>query len=490
MKRRATRAWYWRALVSLIVAASFLGYGTVAADGPPVAWEKTLGFSAEGRSVQQTLDGGYIVAGRTASDDIYLLKTDSAGNTQWEKAFNLGANDYGYSVDQTSDGGYVIAGTAEYSVILVKTDSNGDMQWQRTVANTEALGGGGFSCQQTSDGGYIVTGHTTSGPGFWAVLLAKTDSIGNVQWERALGGYCIDEAESVQQTSDGGYIVAGRTCSFGAGNYDVYLIKTNAAGSTQWEKTFGGTSYDQGYSVQQTADGGYIIVGSSYSYGAGEEEIFLVKTDSQGSLHWRKTLGPGVGRSVGKTTGAGYVITGLSRTIRTDSTGNVLWEKAIGGYSVQETSDNGYVIAATNLTKLGSIKGRLDGAVRDQATGAPIEGAEVDVPGQPTVYTNELGEFSFPSLPIGQATVSVRKDGYWPATEEVTINGTSTTFVSIVMVIASTGSLSGVVLDRVTGQPIPRVIVNVPEQAVVLTDEVGEFNFPALRLGSDRKSVV
>jgi hypothetical protein len=375
MKLRALCAWYWRAFVSLIVAAGLLGYGTVEADGPAIQWEKTFGGSDKdyGGSVQQTSDGGYIIAGtynnwsgEMGTGDVYLVKTDSAGNLLWQKTFGGGSGDFGASVQQTSDGGYIIAGDtwsfgANWSdVYLIKTDSAGNSQWQKTFGGIRW--DAGCSVQQTADGGYIIAGYTDSGTTYY-VYLIKTDSAGNSQWQKTFGGIRWDAGSSVQQTSDGGYIIAGTTFSFGDPiNGDVYLIKTDSAGNQIWQTTFGGSDWDEGTSVQQTADGGYIITG--YTDSGTSYDVYLVKTDSAGNLKWQKTFGginDDYGYSVQQTTDGGYIIAGVTCSfgagnfdvylIKSDSAGNIQWQKTFGGsswdygYSVQQTSDGGYVIA-------------------------------------------------------------------------------------------------------------------------------------------------
>jgi len=339
-----------------------------------IAFAKTFGGDTTDYafSVQQTSDGGYIVVGRTSSFgagiyDVFILKTDASGNLQWSKTFGGSGSDYAYSVQQTSDGGYIVAGYtnsfgAGGDVFLFKTDASGNLQWAKT------FGGSSYeyahSVQQTSDGGYIVAGGTYSfGAGNYDVFLLKTDASGNLQWAKTFGGSGWDLAYSVQQTSDGGYIVAGETYSFGAGSYDVFLLKTDASGNLQWAKTFGGSGGDYAWSVQQTSDGGYIMAGYTSSFGAGSYDVFLLKTDASGNLQWAKTFGGSnyeLAHSVQQTSDGGYIVAGFTYSfgagnedvflLKTDASGNLQWAKTFGGsewdwaYSVQQTSDGGYIV--------------------------------------------------------------------------------------------------------------------------------------------------
>ncbi len=255
-------------------------------------WSKTYGGKGNDGafSVQQTSDGGYIIAGYTNTpefqQDVYLIKTDGQGNKEWNKTFGGPYNDQARSVQLTSDGGYIIAGYSypfgiDYrDVYLVKTDAEGNEQWSKTFGDTER--DRAFSVQQTSDGGYIIAGATQEVPivEILDAYLIKTDPEGNEQWSKTYGGVNGDHALSVQQTSDSGYIIGGETTSFGAGNFDAYLVKTDAEGNEIWNKTFGGVNHDSVSSVIQTSDGGYIIVGYTGSYGQGKWDVFLIKIDA------------------------------------------------------------------------------------------------------------------------------------------------------------------------------------------------------------------
>ena len=303
-------------------------YDVLNRDVVDTLWTSTYGGTGNenGNSVHQTADGGYIIVGRTTSfgagsGDVWLIKTSSSGDTVWTRTF--GGTDYetGSDVKQTGDGGYIITGQICYpdnddaDVWLIKTDALGDTLW------TKAFGGPdvewGFSVDTTSDSGYIIAGFTKSyGAGFNDMWLIKTDSSGDTLWTKTFGGTDWEYAYCVQQTTDDGYIVVGFTKSFGAGDRDVWLIKTDSNGNEQWNQTFGGTHMDFGMYVQQTTGGGYIITGMTKPYGAqGGSNLYLIKTDESGNTIWIKTFGgavwdSGIGYCVKQVTDGGYIVAG------------------------------------------------------------------------------------------------------------------------------------------------------------------------------------
>lgn len=294
-------------------------------------WTETYGAdgSQDGRCVRQTSDGGYVIAGNTQPIGImgsylWLIKTDSVGGVVWTKTWGetpVPNINTGRCVQLTLDGGYIISGHAQFlgpdnneDVYLVKTDSSGDTEWEKFY------GGSGYEIgywtQQTLDGGYVVVGYTTSfGAGNEDVYLVKTDASGTVEWTKTYGGGGTDSAYSIQQTSDHGYIMAGFTDSSGAGSYDVYVIRTDAAGNVLWDRTYGGGGFDKGYSVQSISDGTFIVSGTSRSFGDSSGDVYLLKLDSAGDVLWSNTYDAGDndrGWSVQQTSDGDYIVAGYS----------------------------------------------------------------------------------------------------------------------------------------------------------------------------------
>jgi TolB-like protein len=345
------------------------------AQAPDTLWTRVYGGEHDdcAYSVQETSDGSYIVTGWTRSFGavkrvVYLLKIDVNGDTIWTKTFGDTLDDVGWSVQETSDNGFIIAGWTESfgagksDVYLIKTDANGNVSWTKTYGGT--LYDYGYSVQETSDGGFVILGRISSfSVGGFDIFLVKTDSLGNILWSNIYGDIYWDAGYSVRETSDGGYVIAGLTM-IGGESWEVYVIKTDSSGNSLWSKTYGGADWDVGYDIQETSDNGFIITGGIKSFGAGSFDAWLIKTDSDGNVLWSNFYGGAKwdeGWSVKETFDGGFIIAGATESygagkfdiflIRTDSNGNTFWTETFGGenwdvgYSIQITSDSGYIIA-------------------------------------------------------------------------------------------------------------------------------------------------
>ena len=276
----------------------------------------------------QTLDGGYFVGGSTESfgvttlPDVYLIKTDSLGDTLWTRRYGGWNPDLCYSAQLTSDGGYIVAGsTWSYSPggqggYLLKLNSNDDTTWTKTYGgiNEDWL----FSVQQTPDQGYIICGSTQSfGAGYWDAWLIKTDSLGDTLWTRTWGGSSWDYGLDLDQTTDGGYIIVGWTNSFGVNGSDLWLIKTDANGNTQWQRIYGDLGWDEVRVIHQLSNGGYIVAGfQEYPPGSNYSDAYLIRTDINGDSLWTKHYGyddyDEIISSLQPTSDGGYIACGFT----------------------------------------------------------------------------------------------------------------------------------------------------------------------------------
>ena len=341
------------------------------AQAPEIQWQKSLGGTddEEATCIQQTSDGGYIIAGYSASnngdvtlnhnfsDDFWIVKLSSIGVIEWQKSLGGSNPEFATSIEQTTDGGYIVAGysysndgdvtghhgTTSYADYwIVKLTSAGTITWQKSLGGDEW--DKASSIQQTSDGGYIVAGDSFSTNGnvtgnhgltdYWIVKLTST---GTIVWQKSFGGLYGEYARSIQQTADGGYIVSGSGDSLDGdviGNHglsDYWIVKISSTGLLEWQKSLGGSKYDICYSIQQTNDGGYIVAGDSASTNGdvtgnnGNNDYWIVKLTSTGSIAWQKSLGGSsydLGRSIKQTTDGGYIVAGYSYSNDGDVTGN------------------------------------------------------------------------------------------------------------------------------------------------------------------------
>jgi hypothetical protein len=387
---------------------------------PDTLWTKTYGAVAAGelgQSVQQTIDGGYIILGTIfplypsgiGKEKVWLLKTNSFGDTLWTRIYIWRQSRVlGKSVQQTTDGGYIILGKGDFNIWLIKTNSSGDTLWTKTYDGR--CEGWGTSIQQTTDEGYIITGTVYPDQDVW---LLKTDTYGDTLWNKTFGNGTGDSGYSVQQTMDGGYIIAGYTNKYNQGGPDVSLIKTDTTGTMLWNKIYGSGGIEEGYSVQQTTDGGFAILSSAGSGGA-----WLIKTNSSGDTLWTKTIDGSlidIAYAFQQTNDGGYIITGglISSDpndldvsiIKTNPKGNILWTKNVGsdgwdmGYSIQQTSDGGYIITGcANSEEQSSVKGDLF-LIKLSASPMDIRDSETELVSNYCLYPNYPNPFN-PSTTI------------------------------------------------------------------------------------------
>lgn len=291
-------------------------------------WNKTVGGSGDDMafSIIQTLDGGYAIAGETnsfgaGSYDFYIVKLSNIGNLQWSRTIGGTNYDYAWSIVQTPDRGFAIAGSTNSfgagsdDIYLVKLDSNGNLLWSRTVGGMNQ-DNAFYSIIYTADGGYIISGRSNSfGAGSYDMFIVKLDGAGMLQWSKTLGGVNDDHVSKIIQTKDGGYAVAGGTTSFGAGNYDFYVAKLDSIGTLRWVRTIGGTLSERAYSIIQTADSNYAVAGWTNSFGNGGYDIFIVKLDGGGNLIWSRTVGAvndDYARSITQTADGGLAVAGIT----------------------------------------------------------------------------------------------------------------------------------------------------------------------------------
>jgi len=379
--RKKMKEGLFRKTLVLAVICLFIGAGVIqnitlnvtAYDPPETEWNRVFGGSGcdEGYSVIETSDNSFLLAGVTTSYgngdyDGWLIKTDSDGNEIWNKTFGGISQDQFLSIDKTSDNGFIVAGSTksygagDNDVWLIKTDSDGNEIWNRTFGGM----GYDFACsvQQTIDSGFILTGVKDHALGMGELWLIKTDNGGIMEWNKTFDAPGQDIGNSVQQTSDGGYIIGGEK-GLSVTLKDLWVIKTDADGNEIWNVSFDGGGKDVAESIQETIDGGYIITGFK-KFGSYEGDLWLIKINDTGVMQWDKTFGEGGGRDMGhsvvQTTDGGYIVAGRKGMynintgdlwiIKTDEYGNMTWDIILGespidvGRSIIQIEDGGYII--------------------------------------------------------------------------------------------------------------------------------------------------
>lgn len=412
-----------------VAAATLLCSVTAPAQAPVKQWDKRFGGTGydELRTLQPTRDGGYILGGTSTSPvggdksqagqgnaDYWVVKVDANGVKQWDRRFGGRDIDDLMVVEQTPDGGYILAGATnspiggdvsqggpgQWDYWLVKLDATGAKQWDKRFGGTEDEVLNAF--QQTSDGGYILGGLSGSPASydvtqprrgqadFWVL---KLDARGTKQWDRRFGGSGFDNIRALQQTSDGGYILGGESDSpAGAdktgparGQWDYWVVKMDASGTKQWDRTFGGTGEDLLWSLQQTLDGGYILGGFCDSPAGGDRtqpsqglnDYWILKLDANGTKQWDRSVGGSgndVLRSIRQLADASFVLAGTSNSpvggditqvspgaydywiVQLDALGTKQWDRRFGGNDYDElrtlhpTPDGGFMLGGTSFS--------------------------------------------------------------------------------------------------------------------------------------------
>ncbi|MFX0066444.1 MAG: hypothetical protein ACFFC7_30165 [Candidatus Hermodarchaeota archaeon] len=351
-------------------------------------WTQTYGNYGFQRAfaVIQTPDGGFALAGYTESDseeaDFWLVKTDVNGIAQWNQTYGHGAKEECYDAILTIDGGFALVGitnsygAGEQDFWLVKTDANGILQWNQSYGGPGRDTAG--TVIQTIDGGFALAGYINDTSRYWwyntfDFWLVKTDTNGTMLWNQTYGDIKSEECYNIIQTADGGFALTGCTESYGARGKDFWLVKTDANGVAQWNQTYGGTGEEVAYTVIQTADGGFALAGSTNSYGAGDRDFWLVKTDVNGVIQWNQTYGDAKYdwcTDAVQTADGGFALAGTGTMqqllplgdkydawiVKTDANGRTEWTQSFENpywdtiYAVVQTTDEGFALAGeTNL---------------------------------------------------------------------------------------------------------------------------------------------
>ncbi|NUQ14093.1 MAG: T9SS type A sorting domain-containing protein [Flavobacteriales bacterium] len=402
---------------------------------PAIEWQKCLGGTGTEflYDLAKAADGGYYVAGGTTSydgdvtgyhgggippyPDIWVVKLDSTSTIEWQKCLGGTNEERAYAITGASDGGCLtvgytwsndgdVVGNHGSDAWVVRLDAAGGLVAQHFIGG--AGGDVGRAIQGTSDGGFALAGSTSSNDGDFSGnhggvdgWVAKLDADAAVQWQHCYGGSALDELWSVQQTNDGGYVVAGRTYSNDGdvsghhGSMDAWVLKLDGAGTILWQKCMGGNGDDEFRSAQQTSDGGFILAGSTGSNDGdvigyhGDNDAWVVKLSANGDLQWQKSLGGSQGdggNAVRQTTDGGFILTGGTTSndgdvsgfhqgfgvsdawvVKLNDVGTLEWQKCLGGtspesaHAIEETSAQHYVMAGYAWSNDGDVSGNHGG---------------------------------------------------------------------------------------------------------------------------------
>jgi len=427
-----------------------------------VTFEKSIsdGYSDWGTSIRQCNDKGYIILGSSAmgTSSLYLIKTDSLGNTMWSKYFY--SCSYANAIEKTFDGGYILLGYENSDISVFKIDSSGNVNWSKKILNYE-----GNNIVQTSDSGYVIAGTYEVASGNEDIFMIKLDSKGDSLWYKTYGDSGFDVVNDLKTTNDNGYIIAGTSQLGYHGNYELDIIKLDFAGNIVWAN-----KYNEGtdaYSIDKTFDNGYIILG--YEYG-----MLLMKIDSIGNVKWTKTLGGSQGSCIIETEDKGFfAITDYSHVAKIDSAGNIIWEKhfnLIDGISPNciQTNDKGFAIIGrheddlTQKNDIILIKMDSNGCVRPSIH---------QISGPLHVTVNEPSEFN---VNLNYGTDSIIYN--WSVKHGQIVSGQGSLSVNISWDKTGTDTIS-IVASNDCGKDSSSYIVNILDCVIPLITPITADNY-------------
>lgn len=357
-------------VLNMITAFCFI-YGQT-----EMVWSKTFGGAKSDQIywIEQTSDKGFILAGETRSfgtgdSDAWLIRLNKKGDTVWTKRYGGSNDDLAEGVLEMKDGGFIFAGgtksfgVGKRDVWIVRTNKYGDTLWTKTWGGT--ADDWGEEIRLTPDGGLVVPGWTTSSRGDFDAVLIKLDMNGIIQWSQVYGGPSFDAVKSVVPLLDG-FMMAGVTRSFGAGDADAWIIRTNLSGDILWTRTYGGARYDMPFCIIQTADKNFAFTGRNHSFGHPDGNAWLHIISRQGDSLWTNTYGGKeyeVTTFVAQTFDKGFILSGISKSIgagefdayvvKTNEMGDTLWSQAFGGtkndysYCIKQINRHEFVIVGT-----------------------------------------------------------------------------------------------------------------------------------------------
>jgi hypothetical protein len=340
-------------LAALLILAFYPSFSQV------TKFEKSFGGLRPdyGHSLARTADGGYILSGQTFSftdttSDTYLVKTDAGGNEEWMKTIGSDTLDGANSILQTSDGGYFVTnhtegyGAGDCDAWMCKTDAAGNVLWNQTYGCPED--DLGLDAIETSDHFLVTCGVARTIEPSGDAFLAKYTLAGDVVWIKSYGGPGGQDGWRLTESPDGGYVVAGNTIENANGPIDIFIFKTDADGNLVWSYNYGGAGEEYTLGVCRATDGGYIVCGSSTSFGAGDEDAYLLKIDENGTQQWSRNYGgllQDEAMGIVPAGDGGYALTGFTKSfgdpleafiLKTDAYGNQQWMKTYGDAASQK----------------------------------------------------------------------------------------------------------------------------------------------------------